>query len=336
MLRFYLICHIPHTHWINHHGKTHPGYVKPSITKLCTTSTQPRCSTCTVWCKRTLKLYCDASAYGLGACLVHVMDDNSEKPVVHASCTFTKSEIAYAQIEHEGLALVYGVCQFHQYFVWPTIHMVTDHCPLCKSFESIEITPTMAAVRQIWALIFSAYEHTIQHIKGAPNQCVDCMSKLPITGQSRDSTCNYSNWWLISNCIASYYNINMWQSTVHCHEGYPTQPLANRFISWHKSFYKRWHELSIVNGCISWETRTVILKIFHEPLLKELHCTHLGIRHMKSLVCSYFLWPHLDSQIKDISCNRVKCSMTSRNPPKAPAHPTTSVAKNPCGPCPVW
>ena len=33
--------------------------------------------------KRALKLYCDASSYGLGTCLVHVMDDNSEKPVVY-------------------------------------------------------------------------------------------------------------------------------------------------------------------------------------------------------------------------------------------------------------
>ena len=52
---------------------------------------------------RTLKLYCDASAYGLGACLVHVMDDSSEKPVAYASHTLTKAETAYAQIEREGL-----------------------------------------------------------------------------------------------------------------------------------------------------------------------------------------------------------------------------------------
>ena len=59
--------------------------------------------------KRALKLYCDASSYGLGACLVHVMDDNSEKPVAYASRTLTKSEMAYAQIERAGLALVFGV-----------------------------------------------------------------------------------------------------------------------------------------------------------------------------------------------------------------------------------
>lgn len=65
--------------------------------------------------ERTLKLYCDASAYGLGACLVHVMDDNSEKSVAYALCSLTKSEIVYAQIEREGLALVFGVRRFHQY-----------------------------------------------------------------------------------------------------------------------------------------------------------------------------------------------------------------------------
>ena len=42
--------------------------------------------------KRNLKLYCDASTYGLGACLVHVMDNNSEKPVAYASCTLTNQE----------------------------------------------------------------------------------------------------------------------------------------------------------------------------------------------------------------------------------------------------
>ena len=60
--------------------------------------------------KRTLKFYCDVSAYGLGAYLVHVMEDNIEKPVAYASRTLNNSEMAYAQIEHEGLALVFGVC----------------------------------------------------------------------------------------------------------------------------------------------------------------------------------------------------------------------------------
>ena len=55
---------------------------------------------------RTLKLHCDASAYRLDGCLEH---NNSEKPAACVSHTLTKSETAYAQMEDEGLTLVFGV-----------------------------------------------------------------------------------------------------------------------------------------------------------------------------------------------------------------------------------
>ena len=102
------------------------------------------------------------------------MDDNSEKPVAYASHTLTKSETAYAQIEHEGLALVFGVCRFHQYLYGRSFILVTDHCPLCKIFGSKEGIPNMAAARmQRWVLTLSAYQYTIEHVKGTSNQCAD-------------------------------------------------------------------------------------------------------------------------------------------------------------------
>ena len=46
----------------------------------------------------------------------------------------------------------------------------------------------MAVARmQRWALTLSAYQYTIEHISGTLNHCADCMSRLPMTGQSRDS-----------------------------------------------------------------------------------------------------------------------------------------------------
>ena len=46
----------------------------------------------------------------------------------------------------------------------------------------------MAAARmQRWALTFSAYQYTIEHINGIANNCADCMSRLPLSGQAPDS-----------------------------------------------------------------------------------------------------------------------------------------------------
>ena len=86
-------------------------------------------------------------------------------------------------------------------------------------------------------------------------------------------------------------------------------------------FRKRYTELSILDGCILWDSRVVIPSAFFHSLLQELHASHLGMIRMKPLVCSYFWWPGLDSQIKEVCCTCVKCYAVNRNPPKAPAHP---------------
>ena len=48
---------------------------------------------------KPLKVFSDASPYGLGACLVHVMLNGNERPIAYASRTLTKPEQNYAQIE---------------------------------------------------------------------------------------------------------------------------------------------------------------------------------------------------------------------------------------------
>jgi len=64
---------------------------------------------------KPLVLACDASQYGIGAVLSHIMDDEQERPVAYVSRTLSAAEKHYSQLEKEALAIVFAVKKFHKY-----------------------------------------------------------------------------------------------------------------------------------------------------------------------------------------------------------------------------
>ncbi|KAG5671875.1 hypothetical protein PVAND_002045 [Polypedilum vanderplanki] len=81
------------------------------------------------------KLYTDASGVGLGAVLVQVQEDGTERAIMFASKSLTKTEATYPQIHREALAMCWAVEKFSYYLLGREFTVVTDNKALKHIFN---------------------------------------------------------------------------------------------------------------------------------------------------------------------------------------------------------
>ena len=138
--------------------------------------------------KLPLRLAGDASSYGIGAVISHILPDGSERPISYASRTLSTSECNYAQLEKEALSLVYGVQKFHSYLYGRSFILYTDHKPLTAIFGSNKSIPPLAAARlQRWALLLAGYNYRIVFRPTQAHANADSLSRLPLPHTEKDA-----------------------------------------------------------------------------------------------------------------------------------------------------
>lgn len=277
-----------------------------------------------------LRLAADASNYGLGAVISHIMSNGDERPIAYASRTLSKSEQNYAQIEKEALALIFGIKKFHQYLFGRKFTLITDHKPLMAILGPKKSIPSMAAARlQRWAVLLSAYDYQLEFRPSQSHSNADGLSRLPLptvkpVAYSEEPTLfNISQIEALpvtSQSIRQATKKDALLSKVfqYTKYGWPRQVPGELC-----PFSSRQRELSIEDDCLLWGIRVVIPESLQPQLLQEIHRDHPGISRMKSLARSHVWWPGIDQDIEKVAKSCESCLAVKQAPPSAPLQPWT-------------
>ena len=259
-----------------------------------------------------LKLDTDASQYGIGAVISHVLPSGEERLIAYALRTLSKSERNYSQIEKEVLSIIFGVKKFHQYLYGRKFLLVMDHKSLTTVLGPKSGILTLAAARlQRWALLLAAYQYDIEYRLTEKHANADCLSRLPIQCEKLNEGIDEAkliNLLQIESLPMDVDHVRKALSRVlqFVMTGWPEKPIAPEVTQY---FNKR-HEITVEDGCLLWGICVIIPTQLRERVLHELHTGHPGIVRMKSLARLHVWWPNLD---KDIATIVQRCNNCQRS-----------------------
>lgn len=281
-------------------------------------------------------LFTDASPYGISAIVLQKSPTEKHAKIVSfSSRALTKTEMNYAQIERECLALVYGCERNRLYLLGRQFTAYNDHKALVNILNNPKSTIPLRIERL--TLRLQGYQFVLKHVKSDDN-ISDYPSRHPYDTADEsvaETTEEYVNQLAEYSCPNALTLDNIRQATKYdklCQE--LIKLVQNR--NWYtiekrtdigeevknelKSFRKLRNELTLTNDqqTILKGTRIVIPEILQQLAINIAHVGHQGIQKTKTLLRSKVYFKNMDKLVEQKISNCLACQAVEKQTKSTP------------------
>ena len=144
-----------------------------------------------------IRLYTDASDYGIGAYLCQVVE-GPEQPIGFISKTLTRAEKRWSVYEKEAYAIFYALRKWEHHLRDNKFTLYTDHRNL--TFLNKDPSPKV----QRWKIAVQEYSFDIAYIEGENNNIADCFSRFCPRQLTDDAEDNLKSAYSLNSLAACY------------------------------------------------------------------------------------------------------------------------------------
>ena len=234
------------------------------------------------------------------------------QPVAFASRSLTPTEVHYAQIEKELLAIVFGMEKFETYLYGRKVLVETDHKPLEAIFNKSLLNAPKRLQHMLLRL--QRYEFEVTYKRGTLLLMADTLSRAYLPHQEvteGQDVLTVSDTRSPTEKEAEEINMlhylpvreDTLRRIQECtHEDLALKALANVIKQgWPESkhhlppelqdYFPFKEELTLQNGVIFKGNRVVIPSDMRDELKRKLHSSHLGIQACQRRAHEAFYWP---------------------------------------------